>query len=403
LSGRRRGVAPGAATALFLIFESSAAWAGPTSAEVKGLWVVRTALLSPDTVDRVVEDASRGGFNALFVQVRGRGDAFYSSRVVGRSPLLGKDRPRFDPLARLLERARARGLEVHAWVNVLLTAHFGLALPSSHVLRLHPEWVMVPKAAARAGLGARPQDLLRIVGQAARGDGDVEGYYVSPSAPGAAAHLEEVVRELVQGYALDGLHLDFIRYPGPDYDYSRAALEGFRKMRRSGEDLLAGPLRDPQGWDAYRRATLTTLVSRLTGAARAVNPRLRISAAVAPDEAQAVSQKFQDWPRWLADGLLDAICPMAYTPDSRIFRAQIERAVAITGGRSRVWAGIGAYRLTLEGTVEKIRLARLAGAAGIVVFSHESLGHGDMDRLREQALSRAASPVPPDASVPAGR
>jgi uncharacterized lipoprotein YddW (UPF0748 family) len=390
------------AASLLLMLRPEAVGAA-TPAELKGLWVVRTALLSPDTVDRVVDDASRGGFNALFVQVRGRGDAFYASRLVERSPLLGNQPARFDPLARLLDRARARGLEVHAWVNVLLTAHFGLSLPPGHVLRLHPDWVMVPKTVARVGLAARPQDLLRLVGQAARADGDVEGYYISPSALPVVAHLEEVVRELVQGYALDGLHLDFIRYPGPEYDYSRAALEGFRKAHRGGADLLAGPLRDPQGWDAYRRATLTSLVSRLTAVARAVNPRLRISAAVAPDEAQAVSQRFQDWPRWLADGLLDAICPMAYTPDSRIFRAQIERAVAITQPKFAVWAGIGAYRLTLDGTVEKIRLARQAGAAGIVVFSHESLARGDMDRLREQAFPRPSPPGPSATGTLAGR
>ncbi len=386
------GTARGAALAgLLLALDPTAARAATAPAELKGLWVVRTALLSPDTVDRVVDDAFRGGFNALFVQVRGRGDAFYASRVVARSPLLANQPVAFDPLARLLERARLRGLEVHVWVNVLLTAHFGLALPPGHVLRLHPEWMMVPKAAARAGLAARSADLFRLVGQAARADNDVEGYYISPSAPPAAAHLEEVVRELVRGYAVDGLHLDFIRYPGPDYDYSRAALEGFRKANPTAPGTCSrGPRAIPRRGTRYRRATLTGLVTRLTAAARATNPRLRISAAVAPDEAQAVSQRFQDWPRWLAEGLLDAICPMAYTPDSRVFRAQIENAVFRTRPKPAVWAGIGAYRLTVDGTVEKIRLARQAGAAGIVVFSHESLGRGDMDQLRAQVFPRVA-------------
>src|SRR5262245_3689254 len=91
--------------------------------ELRGLWVVRTALVSPEAVDRVVADASAAGLNALFVQVRGRGDAFYESDAVARSPLLYGQPQDFDPLARLLSQARARGLEVHAWVNVLLTSH----------------------------------------------------------------------------------------------------------------------------------------------------------------------------------------------------------------------------------------------------------------------------------------
>ena len=60
----------------------------PRETEMRGLWVVRTGLTSPESVDRAVDDAARAGFNALFVQVRGRGDAFYSSRLVPRSDLL---------------------------------------------------------------------------------------------------------------------------------------------------------------------------------------------------------------------------------------------------------------------------------------------------------------------------
>jgi uncharacterized lipoprotein YddW (UPF0748 family) len=219
----------------------------------------------------------------------------------------------------------------------------------------------------------------------------VEGYYLSPSAEGVGAHLEDVVRELVRTYPVAGLHLDFIRYPGPEYDYSRAALEGFRRDRGERGGLLSGPAREADAWDAYRRKTVTNLVRRLSASARADRPGLRVSAAVAPDEAQAFAHKFQDWPGWMSTGLLDAICPMAYSPDMRIFRAQIERAVLRARDRAAVWAGIGAYRLTVEGTVERIQWAREAGAAGVVVFSHESLLPRDLDRLREGAFADAST------------
>src|SRR5262245_5311882 len=311
------------------------------SPELRGLWVVRTALVSPAEVDRVVDEATEAGFNALFVQVRGRGDAFYESRLVSRSLLLAQQPTTFDPFARLLDRARARGLEVHAWVNVLLTAHFGQPLPEGHVLRQHPDWVMVPRSAAAAALNAPPAALSRLANQA-KGDADVEGQYLSPSAPGVPEHLEAVVREIVRSYRVDGLHLDFIRYPNPDYDYSPVALEGFRRLRGEG-DLLGGPARNPGAWDDYRRSTVTVLASRLSAAARSERPGLVVSAAVTPDEAQAVSQRFQAWPRWLAEGLLDAVIPMAYTPDNRIFTAQVQQARTLIAGGQRLWAGIGAY------------------------------------------------------------
>ena len=122
--------------------------------ELRGLWVVRTALVSPEAVDRVVDEAAEAGLNALFVQVRGRGDAFYRSSLAPRSPLLERQPQKFDPLKHLIARARMRRLQVHAWINVLLAAHFGQPLPDGHVLEKHPEWVMVPKSLATAALVA---------------------------------------------------------------------------------------------------------------------------------------------------------------------------------------------------------------------------------------------------------
>jgi uncharacterized lipoprotein YddW (UPF0748 family) len=356
---------------------------------MRGLWVVRTALVSPQSVDRVVDEAKDGGFSALFVQVRGRGDAFYDSSLVTRSPLLWQQPGSFDPFARLVERAHRSGLQVHAWVNVLLSAHFGLALPKGHVVRDHPDWVMVPRSLATAALTASPERRLRLVAQTGRSEGDVEGYYLSPAVPAVGDHLDGVVRELLRRYPVDGLHLDFIRYPGREFDYSRPALEGFRRLR-GGADLLGGPARAPAAWDEYRRDVLSALAARLVGAARAERPRALVSAAVVPDEITAVGHKYQSWPAWLADGLLDALCPMTYTPDNRIFRAQVEQARSRVGPGQGLWAGIGTYRLGVDGTVEKIRAARALGATGVLVFSHESLTSADWKRLRQEAFSLPA-------------
>jgi uncharacterized lipoprotein YddW (UPF0748 family) len=281
-------------------------------------------------------------------------------------------------------------MQVHGWVNVLLAAHFGQPLPRGHVLERHPDWAMVPKSAATTALVASGARRLRLVMEAGRAEGDVEGYYLSPSVPGVGAYLEAVVRELVRTYRMDGLHLDFVRYPGPGFDYSRAALEGFRRANGGG-DLLDGPARSPAAWDDYRRQVLTALVTRLVDAARAERPGLTISAAVVPDEALAVHHRFQDWPRWLSANLLTAVCPMTYTPDNATFRQQVELARERAGVDRPVWAGIGAYRLDLAGIVEKVALARESGARGVVLFSHESLDPADLRRLRDEAFPSAVA------------
>lgn len=379
--------------ALLLALLAPPARAQPRT-EMRGLWVVRTALVSPAEVDRVVDQAYEAGFNALLVQVRGRGDAFYESRVVPRSPIIPARYAGFDPLGRLLERARQRGLQVHAWVNVLLSAHFGQPLPAGHILSEQPEWLMVPRSVARQAARARPGALRSLVREASRGDPDIEGYYLSPSAPGVGERLEQVVRELLRGYPLQGLHFDFIRYPGPEYDWSRVALEGFARWRGVRGDRLRGPQEDPQGFSEYRRQTLTALAERLARVAREARPGTLISAAVVPSDASAIHHKFQDWPSWLSRGILDAVCPMAYDPDERVFREQLQEARAHLGREQSLWAGVGAYRLDIRSVVQRVRTARELGASGVVLFSHESLGPADFRRLREEAFPAALASRP---------
>jgi uncharacterized lipoprotein YddW (UPF0748 family) len=373
------------------------ALAGPPAAgvapEMRGLWVVRTALVSPEAVDTVVDQAKSAGFNALFVQVRGRGDAFYRSRIAPRSLLLEKQPASFDPLERLLRRARSRGLQVHAWLNVLLVAGFVGPLPSGHVAVAHPEWLMVPQAAAAAVLASPPGTWRDRIRDHA---GDIEGYFLSPSAPGVPAHLEQVVREVLAAYPVDGLHLDFIRYPGLDHDYSPAALQGFRAPSSAGgvfriAELLAGPANHPAEWSDYLRGRLTALTGRLSRAARLARRGVVVSAAVVPDEAQAVRERFQDWPAWMDAGLLDAVCPMAYTPDPLLFREQVGQARARLGAGRTIWAGVGAYRLPPAAVVDRILAAREAGASGVVLFSHESLDLEALARLRTDAFLPASA------------
>jgi uncharacterized lipoprotein YddW (UPF0748 family) len=246
---------------------------------------------------------------------------------------------------------------------------------------------------ATAVLVARGARRLELIAAAGRSEGDVEGYYLAPALPGVAAHLEDVVREIVRAYPVDGLHLDFIRYPGPSFDYSQAALEGFRRSS-GGSDLIAGPSQGPAAWDAWRRDVLTALTARLADAARAERAGLVLSAAVAPDEAQAVNHKFQDWPAWVKGGVIAALCPMTYTPDSRLFTQQLEAMRERNGAGHLMWAGIGAYRLDVAGIVEKVTLARRAGAQGVVLFSHESLAPADLKEIGQQVFGTRLAGAP---------
>jgi uncharacterized lipoprotein YddW (UPF0748 family) len=97
-----------------------------------------------------------------------------------------------------------------------------------------------------------------------------------------------------------------------------------------------------------------------------------VTAAVLADDEIALNRCFQDWRLWLERGLLDAVCPMAYTADTEVFKRQIQRARSFAMGR-QVWAGVGSYQIPLESTIEKIETARNIGVDGVVIFSYDDM------------------------------
>ena len=61
----------------------------------KALWVVRDHITSKRSIDEIIQFAESNNYNVLFVQIRGRGDAYYSSKLVPRTHLLKTNQ--FDP------------------------------------------------------------------------------------------------------------------------------------------------------------------------------------------------------------------------------------------------------------------------------------------------------------------
>ncbi len=367
-----------------------AAQVRPGVPEIRALWVTRSSLTSPGSIASLVRTAHDQGFNTLLVQVRGRGDAFYTTDLEPRPSDLVRQPASFDPLATVLAEARASGVRVHAWMSVNLVAS-AVELPASpdHLVYRHPEWLMVPRAIAQevARLDPGNPGYVGKIARWTRGQLEaVEGLYVSPLQPEAMAYTERVITELARRYDLDGVHLDYSRYPNQQFDYSRFAIAEFRADVRprlgvaarraldavAEEDLFAYPDRLPAEWKAFRRARLTDVVARIRTGVRAARPNALLTSAVFPDVQDAFDERMQDWRGWLAAGLVDAVAPMAYTQEPARFAEQIAAARDIAGGRA-VWAGIGSYRLTPAQTIENIETARRIGAAGFVLFSYDSL------------------------------
>lgn len=388
------------------------------SNEVRALWVVRNSLISTEKIQTMVKAAADNGFNTIIVQVRGRGDAYYNSRVEPRAVEL-KDQPlTFDPLAVTLTEAHKRGLKVHAWLNTSLLANLD-ALPSDpkHVYNNHPDWLAVPKAVAAELYDMSPKNPVyrqKIVEWSKANRGELEGVYTGPANPKVREHIYKIWMDVLKRYKVDGLHFDYVRFASPDFDFSRTSLKNFRKwlepqltkeQRRAlkvsvESNSLAATELYAEKFADFQRAQVTTLVERIYKDVKKRRPDLTVSAAVFANDENAYTRRFQDWHRWLKMGILDVACPMAYSTDTAVFQKQIETAAKVANAAGRqVWAGIGAYRIPVESTVEKINVARSLGANGIILFSYDFTARpselnpgGDyLDRVNKAAFGATAT------------
>lgn len=357
--------------------------------EVRALWVVRHTMTSPQTVKDMVTRAKASGFTDLIVQVRGRGDAYYQSRVEPRADELIGQPSNFDPLAVVLDEAHRIGIRVHAWINIYVVANIE-ELPQSkeHLIYQHPEWLMIPREMAKELFAIDPKSpeyLNRLVEFTRANRNELEGLYTSPAHPEVKENLLKIWMDVAERYEVDGMHFDYVRYPNANFDYSRSALENFRNQIEKNlseerrvelaEQFSLDPMtyaaNFPDQFAQFQRQQVTDLVERVYKGVKAIKPFAIISAAVFANDEDAARSKFQDWKQWMRLGWLDVACPMSYTPDTEAFRRQVNNAVRLASGK-QIWAGIGGYKQTADSSIEKIRITRELGAHGFALFSYDS-------------------------------
>jgi len=387
---------------LMLLVALSAPVIAAPSAEYRAFWAeaFNTPLASHADIDQVITAAMDSNANALFVQIRRRGDSWY---LESREPLTeepgvgepdGNGRPTFDPLQFLIEEAHAHGIEVHAFtiVGAVYREDPAKKLPADpdHVF-LHHVWDAKAKA-----LYSGPQQWStralppRLAGTTYDGRRFGREWYIDLGHPDAAAYTVETLTHLVRHYAIDGLHVDRVRYPeaptgvggGANVGYNEVSVARFNARYGRVGHPKAG---DPQ-WNDWRREQVTNFLRRLYLNVKAIRPDIRVSAAVVCNSngprasggfhrTEAYSRMFQDWESWAAEGLIDLITPMDYK------REGVPRQAAQFDDWSRFTVetakkynrlaviGLGAYLNPVDATLRQARRARDAGADGVIFFS----------------------------------
>jgi uncharacterized lipoprotein YddW (UPF0748 family) len=348
--------------------------------ELRAVWVdaFHDGFKTPAQVDQLVAWARAANLNALFVQVRRRGDAYYAKSLEPRSedPDLA---PGFDALQYLIDKAHQgpQRLQVHAWLATL------------------PIWSKrdAPPAAANhpfnlRGPSADPADtwlMYRDDGEAWAGVGDSGMYYLDPGNPDVQAYTTAVYLNVLRNYDVDGIHLDQVRYyegGALRWGYNPTSVGLFNAA--FGREPTSQPAPTDPDWVAWRRDQVSALVQRIYTEAKAIKPNVAVTAAVvtwgkgpqtASDwEAQpAYASVLQDWRAWLRRGIVDYLLPMNYFREAgqqaAWFDTWTQWQVTYAGRRTMV-LGLGSYLNSADGGLAQLGRARALGALGVALYSY---------------------------------
>jgi uncharacterized lipoprotein YddW (UPF0748 family) len=328
--------------------ETVRAWAADLNSvpgERRFVWRHEAAADAAGGHDRVARTLAENGFTDLLVNVSSGGAAHYPSE---RLPLAAGLEPGADPLARWLAACRAHELRFHAW---RVCWKMGPDTP--------------PAFRERMEAGGRTV-VLR--------DGTREPW-LCPTDPRNQELEAAAVAEMAARYPLAGVHLDYIRFPGENACFCEGCRQRFAEVL--GQPLAPWPeaVDEPAvrtRWLDWRREQITNVVREVSRRVRAIDERIEVSAAVFPNWTTARDRIGQDWRTWVAEGRLDYVCPMNYTPYDPLFAAQVQHQLG-WAAPGRVYPGIGLSTWPGEDRflryAAQVRLTRQAGTDGFAVFN----------------------------------
>lgn len=354
------------------------------------LWIVRHNISTPEKIDQLLDMIKDTDIKHLFVQVRGRGDSYYNSEF---EPPAFDVPDGFDPLKYLIEKTGRSDLRIHAWVNVSFVLNAENYPPDSkHILSKHPDWITYDYA-GRPMTSYSKKELSHNL---------LEGYFLDPAIPEVKDYITGIVEDILSKYNVDGIHLDFIRYPYSgynsyakkyfsDFGYNPAAREIFKKLYGIDPIKIDRFKDSPEKelFDQFRRDQITEIVQRINEVVKSKDTNLILSAAVMPRYDWGRKVYFQDWPLWLDKNLIDLACVMSYSASTKGFNNYIDYANN-TNNKDRIIMGIIVKKNTLvKKALEQINISYNHGMRGYSIFSfnHDKEFIEDLNDLIEYKRS----------------
>lgn len=351
-----------------------------SGAEIRAMWVMPWDLTKPGKIDKLIDEAINAGQTDLMLEVRYRSDALYTPNrrpddfpnYEPRSYILADDG--FDPLAYALNKGHANNLRIHAWVVAFnATPTLPAYVQINHIFRNHYDWITFDKNKRRMN------------------NIDQFGYFIDPGIPAVQDYVQNVFCDIVSGYPeLDGLHLDYIRYPDANLGYHPISMQ-----RYENHLIQYGHL----SWNQWRILQVTEFLQKTYAAVKMINPDLILSTAVIANYSDAIYGCAQDWKDWLEKGIVDQIYPMAYHVKLDEFVKQLAFMKSLKQDERivvglRAWDANGgslsplnskAYKgYTVLDLIPRISMIREKEMAGVGLFSYDGL-------IKDRAIDLLAS------------
>lgn len=333
--------------------------------ETRGIWI-RPTETTRETIALTLDQMAEAGYNLVYLETFYQGYTIFPSETAEQYGIPAQ-RPQFegiDPLQIWIEEAHARNIELHPWVENFFVGVEQEGGPGP-ILTVYPEWAAVEwEDVGKEG----PQPSAAEPGY----------YFLDPALPEARQYVLEIYAEMLERYEIDGIHLDYIRYPVSlprersfSYsDFSRAAFEEVAGV----DPYTINPDDNPEKWEEWiewRQNNITSFVKEVRDAIDTTRPDAALSAAVFPDEFDSQIRKMQKWPDWVDAGWMDFMAGMSFGRSADSVAADTTAMIDIVDGKTLIYTGVYAPFLSLSpGTlVDQIEAVRGAGAQGVSVFA----------------------------------
>lgn len=375
------------ASILFFLFFS---FYTASAEQARGIWVecegTNETLSTPQKLAEMIRLSKDTGINTIFLQVHRHNRSWFNSSFADPAPFLNAHKKyNLDPLGYTITEAHKQGIKVHAWINLY---RIGKNL-DVHIIKKLGRNVVTRDGHGRSLL-EYPVNKLP--------DG---GYWLDPGDMSVQKYILDMVGEILKKYPLlDGIHLDFIRYPyveltpgsqfseRKDFGYGRSSVERFKvKYGYSPLEMDLNNRERTQKWDDWRRRQITNLVNGIYKQIKKSNPLVQLSCAVQPWLDRAYMVAYQDWQYWLENNIVDFVVLMNYSIDRKLTRYLSETAAAINPrSEPSAYIGLGVY-LLLNSPAKlylQIKDCQEIKAKGIVLFSYDAM-------LKEKDMFKAIS------------